>query len=304
MTNPLSRTGFNHPAQSTAGDGSLYTSIEAIYQAIGDDLTSRWFTSPSLANGATVTLTHSLNLAFVDLDFRFYTYTGTFTSNITALTRATRGPAGVSVIANVTNPTTQIDVTNNTGGTISLATLVVQLVAKAAVQNLAVSSNITLVDKTLHLVSTAAARSLTLPAPTSGAYIAVIDSTGQAETNNITVSQNASETIDGATSYVVNLNYGAVIFVSDGTNWFITGQRSKGSYVFDDTTGWDGSATSVSYTIAGLGIDTRKANWTLKDSSQNYLQTGCDITHTGPSNVTVTVGIALAAGTYRLVGTY
>lgn len=304
MTNPLSRFGFNHPAQGAVGDAALYSNIEAIYQGIGDALTSRFFTSASVTSGSTVTLTHGLNLAFTELDFRFYTYTGSFTANSTALTRATRGPAGVSVIANVTNPTTQIDVTNNTGGTISIATVVTQLAAKAFVQNLAVSSNITLVDKTLHLVSTAAARTLTLPAPSIGSYIAVIDSTGSGETNNITINPNASETINGASSYVINLGYGSVILASDGTNWFIRNQRARGSYVVDDASGWNGSATSVSYTISGLGIDARKANWTLKDASQNYLQTGCDITHTGPTNVTVTVGIALAAGTYRLVGTY
>lgn len=126
MTTPLSRMRFTHPTQGQAGDATLYSQIEVIYQAIGDAMPFRWFTSASLANGATVTLTHNFLLAFAEMQFRFYTYTGTF-GPTTALTRQAQGASGVSVIANVTNPTTQVDITNNTGGTISVATLISEI---------------------------------------------------------------------------------------------------------------------------------------------------------------------------------
>lgn len=128
MTNPLSRRGLNHPAQDRQDYAQLYADVEALYQTLGDDSLSRWFTSPSLANGATVTLVHGLNLAFSELDFRFYTYTGTFTANTTPITRL---PTGITVAPTSGFATTKIDVTNNTGGTISLATLVLQLQPEA-----------------------------------------------------------------------------------------------------------------------------------------------------------------------------
>jgi hypothetical protein len=43
-----------------------------------------------------------------------------------------------------------------------------------------------------------------------------------AATNNITVDANASETIDGALTLVLNTDYECVTLVSDGTNWMQT----------------------------------------------------------------------------------
>jgi len=63
--------------------------------------------------------------------------------------------------------------------------------------------------------------SVTLPAPGSsaGTQITIIDAAGTAGTNNITVLPNAAETINGASSFVMNTNNGAVSFITDGTNW-------------------------------------------------------------------------------------
>jgi hypothetical protein len=58
-----------------------------------------------------------------------------------------------------------------------------------------------------------------LPAPISGKIVTVkkIDSAAGV----VTVSQNASETIDGAASKALYYQYETLTFVSDGTNWFI-----------------------------------------------------------------------------------
>ena len=73
------------------------------------------------------------------------------------------------------------------------------------------------------MTSTAAARTINLPAAaTAGAgkvYI-IKDESGAAGTNNITADANASETIDGATTKVINSNYGVLRLICDGTNWF------------------------------------------------------------------------------------
>lgn len=61
---------------------------------------------------------------------------------------------------------------------------------------------------------------LTLPAPSADVFVRVKDS-GSAETNNITINPNGAETIDGASSLVIDSNYGSAVLVSDGTNWYI-----------------------------------------------------------------------------------
>lgn len=72
-----------------------------------------------------------------------------------------------------------------------------------------------------YIVNTSAgAASLTLPAPVADAFIRIKDN-GNAEANNITVLPNAAETIDGASSAVIDSNYGSKVFVSDGTDWYI-----------------------------------------------------------------------------------
>ena len=64
--------------------------------------------------------------------------------------------------------------------------------------------------------TTGAAVTVTLPTAIEGATYIVKDEGGDAGTNNITV----AGTIDGATNYVINTNYGKVQLYSDGTNWF------------------------------------------------------------------------------------
>lgn len=72
--------------------------------------------------------------------------------------------------------------------------------------------------------TTSGAYSLTLPSPTSGFAFSVKDSQGNAGTNNITLLQHASESIEGvAASFIMSANWGTWTFISDGTNWFIMG---------------------------------------------------------------------------------
>jgi hypothetical protein len=60
--------------------------------------------------------------------------------------------------------------------------------------NLSVSSNITLVAGRRYFVDTSAARTLTLPAnPTLGQEIIVVDASGTAGTNNITINSNSGK---------------------------------------------------------------------------------------------------------------
>jgi hypothetical protein len=53
--------------------------------------------------------------------------------------------------------------------------------------------------------------------------VKIVDLKGDAATNNITVDGSAAETICGATTWVINFNYGSVILFPrpDGTGWYI-----------------------------------------------------------------------------------
>ena len=95
-----------------------------------------------------------------------------------------------------------------------------QLAAKPFASIVAVSTNVTLTNYAIHLVNTAAARALTLPAVVNLATVCVKDSTGGAAAFNITVTP-ASGTVDGAASYLIDADFMSATFVSNGTNWFV-----------------------------------------------------------------------------------
>lgn len=99
-------------------------------------------------------------------------------------------------------------------------------------------------DNHILLVDTSAARTITLPDPTLGNRCIVIkDQTGSSETNNITLARNGSENIEGvAASYTLALDRGSWTVISDGTDWWIVGDRKEqavktlaSQYVVDDT---------------------------------------------------------------------
>lgn len=71
------------------------------------------------------------------------------------------------------------------------------------------------------LCNGSAAFTITLPAPATGRLLTIKDISGSAGTKNITVSHNASETIDGATTQIISTNFGVLRLTSDGTNWYI-----------------------------------------------------------------------------------
>ena len=76
-------------------------------------------------------------------------------------------------------------------------------------------------DSVVFCNTTSSAFTITLPAASSckGREYVVQDSAGQAGVNNITVGATAG-TINGAATKVISTAYGALVFVSDGSNWF------------------------------------------------------------------------------------
>lgn len=77
----------------------------------------------------------------------------------------------------------------------------------------------TSLDETIYC-NAAGAITVTLPAATNfnGRRLIIKDKSGNASTNNITVS--GAQTVDGAASKTINTNYGVLRVESDGSNWF------------------------------------------------------------------------------------
>jgi hypothetical protein len=89
----------------------------------------------------------------------------------------------------------------------------------------AVASDVTLsaTSHVVNLVDTTSARSLTMPPHAANLVVIVKDSSGLAGTNNITLARNGGTgTIENsAASYVHATNFGAIWFMSVGTNWVV-----------------------------------------------------------------------------------
>ena len=97
-----------------------------------------------------------------------------------------------------------------------------------ALNRFSVSGDITIGasdDIVVLAVNTAAAREITLPsvsAVSDGRFYIVIDEYGSAYDNNITLTPNGSDTINGESSLVIDSSYSATWVIADGTsNWLV-----------------------------------------------------------------------------------
>ena len=80
----------------------------------------------------------------------------------------------------------------------------------------------TLISDYLILVDTSSARTITpLASPATGAKYIIKDNVGSAAANNITVTP-SGKNIDGSASYVINVNYGSITIIYNGTEWSVT----------------------------------------------------------------------------------
>ena len=89
-----------------------------------------------------------------------------------------------------------------------------------AVTNTAISANTTLTSGIRYFVDTSAARTLTLPAsPTQGDEIQIIDSSGTAATNKITVNRNSGKINGIADNLSIDVNGAAATLIYTGSSW-------------------------------------------------------------------------------------
>ncbi len=88
----------------------------------------------------------------------------------------------------------------------------------AGLNNIAISSNVTLESNTKYFVDASSARTLTLPAsPSLGDEIVIFDATGQSATNNITVLRNGNKINSIADNAIIDVDQSTSIFTYTGT---------------------------------------------------------------------------------------
>ena len=108
-------------------------------------------------------------------------------------------------------------------------------------------------------INIGSASAVNLPAGVTGQVFTIVDTSGAAATNNITIDANAAETINGSATYVINRNNAGVTLAWTGTEWNIVQEVvTQGS-----TTGTGNLVFSVSPTFTG----------TLSSNTHNILGT-------------------------------
>lgn len=122
--------------------------------------------------------------------------------------------------------------TNGSGTAVQLTTggSIVSSPGSASIfETTAVSSDLTISNSDTFvylIIDTSSARQITLPLASgvsAGRIYIVKDSDGTAEANNVTVVTQGSDTLDGASSQVLDTNYGSWTIVGDGSSaWYIS----------------------------------------------------------------------------------
>lgn len=95
----------------------------------------------------------------------------------------------------------------------------VRVATTTPVTVLAASDNVVITE-----LAAPGAVTVNLPAGVTGQTFAIIDGTGDAASNNITIDPNSSETINGSSTYVINVNNGGVHIVYDGSDWKVVSE--------------------------------------------------------------------------------
>jgi hypothetical protein len=156
----------------------------------------------------------------------------------------------------------------------------------------ATTTPVTVSDTTDCVIATklaaAGAVAVNLPAGTNGRWFVVVDQTGDAGANNVTITPNGAETINGAATYVINQNRGAVVMVYSTTNtmWNVVARYTAGTALTNPMT----TTGDVIYSSDGSGTPTRLA----VGAAGTVLKGGATPSYAAILNADVDAGAAIA----------
>ncbi len=159
----------------------------------------------------------------------------------------------------------------------------------------------------------ASAVTVNLPAGVTGQMFVVVDGKADAASNNITIDGNLTEEINGATTYVLNVNRGGVVLAYNGTSWSVVSEFTASSagtgiiarnkiavgtadhVVINSGTGALSSEATLSPVRGGTGVANNAAA-TLTRSGNHALT----LTTTGVTGVTLPTTGTLATTSNKL----
>jgi len=174
-------------------------------------------------------------------------------------------------------------------------------------------------------LTTPAAVAVSLPAGAAGRTFVVVDGTGDAYTNNITITANGTDKIQGAATYVVNENYGSLTLVWDaaaaspswriassfsGDNPVVAGMRitagtaststTSGTVIVTGGAGVSGAIYAGSLQDTPIGSTTRSSGafTTLGANGAVTMTAGTASTSTGTGTLVVTGGLGASGAIY------
>lgn len=166
-------------------------------------------------------------------------------------------------------------------------------------------------DNIIAVSTSSTANTVNLPAsPTTGNTYIIKDATGNAATHNITVSGNGNN-IDGASTFVMNVNYEGAVFVFGATQWgavassgsgggsgiTTVGDVTSGTVAFDGTIGTTLTSTTAGFTLTstaqGSGNDNAGAAINITAGNSGTLSAG---QFGGAVNITGGTGYGIFAG--------
>jgi hypothetical protein len=122
------------------------------------------------------------------------------------------------------------------------------------IRSVAASATAALTDYIIEVTSVAAARTITLPAPSSSGStstvgkVYIVKNTSGATTNPITITP-TSGTIDGAASLSIATAYGSYIVYSDGTSWYSEAGASNLTFPVSVPNGGTGDSTLTNHAV-------------------------------------------------------
>lgn len=215
----VGRRQFSHPALGAAGGSALHAAIELIYTTISNDLGGRFYAQAAAANGAVFDFDHNFGVDSADIETIIYTGAHPTLTRVSDL-----ATAGWTVIPTPSFEKTKTRVTAPGSGGPHTFLAWIRQNSSRAVQAISASASIVPTGQGEHLVLATTGgsdRTATLPAVSGNAgrkitFVKVDDGVGK-----LIIDGNGAETINGATTTEITLQYGFIQLLCTGSSWVI-----------------------------------------------------------------------------------
>lgn len=208
-------------------------------------------------------------------------------------------------LSGITTATTRTLAVQDKSGTIALTSDI------TSSDTLAKTANYTVLaadaGKTILCDATSAAFTITLlAAATAGDGFVVTIKKTDSSVNIVTVDGDGSETIDGATTYLLRPDDEAVTLICNGTAWFVKGTAPARQALPRAWVRYNGSTNTVtsSFGVSGItknGAGDYTVTFTNAFANADYMALGSVATTGSSAILSITGNMTIAAGSFRFV---